>query len=159
MRTCGQCGRAPRANDPMSTLQVLADDPRVALGLATPGTHTVCGECREAATGDPDPYSRPQPPRNVPGTQGDRQAWLVNNLYCPLCRRWAREDEENALGQVGVYYDEFQPPAEGVREGVYMACPECLDRFRPAIFARWKAQGVLSPEYAWPAFQAARSLH
>lgn len=162
MRQCGICGLAPRPNDSMSHRQVLPDDNLVACGVCGPASHLVCGECLEAYFGGPRyAFGDPQPARFIYGTCGDQNAYYINTLWCGICHRYAREGSK--VTTLGLFFDEFQPIPEDIEEikkyslnptgqGVFCCCGDCRERFRPAIYERWKAQGTIKPEMPYSAF-------
>jgi len=152
----------------MRHVQVLPDDSLVACGICFPATHLVCGECLQDYFGGPRyDCGDPCPPKFIYGTCGDQNVFDRNTLWCGICHRYAREGSK--VNTVGLFWDEFQAVPEDIEEirryslnptgeGVFAACDDCRERFKPGIFARWKARGIIDPAFPFEAFTM-ESLH
>lgn len=137
MRICGACRLPLRRDESLATLY-WEGGPRGA------GAYQACGRCVERATGEPAP-----PPRTYPAAPDlHLPPWLH---ICGLCREALFEDE---LG------DRLRLQAEDVGDtdiepGNYSACPRCIERWRPALHARYVRDGIVPPGTPIEALQGA----
>lgn len=131
-RRCGICKRPPRANDPMGEMLVLPTDPHG----DEPGVyHHVCSECLSLYDpAIPDIYSQPCVAVNEVGTFGS----IINNHYCGICKRYAREGE---MSEKHVRLAEADVDGTDIEPGGYMCCRECEQFWAPVILARHQRTG------------------
>ncbi len=119
MRVCGHCGKAPRLDDPMATVSLYADGPTV--------TQTMCRDC-VAVLLDQSP---PVVPVYPVGSN-------VRVKVCGLCRRALREDDTlpHHVRLAAMDIERGGAPGEDLQPGLYSACADCAERWRPFMYQR-----------------------
>jgi hypothetical protein len=154
MRRCSYCQRCPRQDDPMGTMffetasvftvGIGPDSPRTA------GWYECCAECRAKRRNEIHFPRRWEVGEQVPLRQGS-SGQLIH--VCTVCRLALREDEEavairlqpedneewNANFPSAIAWHPIDP-------GVHLACPSCLDYYRPKIHARLVRIGEISAD-------------
>jgi hypothetical protein len=146
-RKCPICQRAPRRHDPMDSLFV-------PLGFKVPsGIYQACWDCSEEVDpGGRAPLEVPFPPPSNPARLTDNMNYCV--FFCGICRTYCRENEQPAAIRIlpkdisgRGHLDLFDDPAEEQDElqpGCYLACPECIDKYRAAIAKRLGRKDALA---------------
>lgn len=148
MRRCGVCHRSPRYDDPLGIVQVEAG-PWTSFVVSTFGnpitagtiTAQACVDCAARLLGQPA-----APPRRYPvGCRLPRKTRYNGDDadidVCGICRTALREDEEPEAMRVSG--DDLYRTGIVAKPGMYMACPRCVEIFRPVIHERLLADGTL----------------
>lgn len=134
MRLCACCQRAPREDDPMSTIFV---DSQVSITVGFGGVSgclMACSPCAAIAKGD----TLPLPKRYMPGERVPQKSSGGDIRVCGVCRRAFFEDDRlhvMRLLSVDIDCDWIAKP------GVHMSCAECLRKYRPKILNRLIREG------------------
>lgn len=126
MRQCGICRRSPRQDDRLDCHHFTAED-------GAPSSAAACRECIAATRGLG--WGDPRYPVEDCPTLG------LPFVVCGVCRLACREGdtgEAMRLAPSDVADTDILP-------GCYLACRDCVARFRPVIWARLRATGVLGP--------------
>lgn len=127
MRVCGTCGKSPRGDDSMQTVQYTGEDG------ATVGA-ICCTPCAATLAG----HAPPKPQRY--GSTQTGYPWRV----CGLCRIALRDDDlSQPIRLAPSDVEGSQQPA-----GCYSACKDCIAHYKPVVHARLKAEGYPVPPLA-----------
>ena len=178
MRICPVCKLAPRKNDPMQAVQVLAGSCLDLLGWPK-GGYEVCRDCARVA--DPDLPPLPAPRKDAEGLALP-EGW--GDWWCSVCRRYMREDDpaasdmrtvrlaaedvvagpwKEAARNIACAAGRGDPDAcaalvdvvkdygEGIQPGAKRCCTPCFERWAPVVLARWAREGVVAPGTPWQA--------
>ena len=125
MSHCPRCKNAIRRDESLSRVQALD------------GWYSACPRCVAELTGTPEPptrtYPQGQPIPREPGSDGDMR-------ICGLCRRALYYDDQNTAMRV-------PENARGIEPGVYAACRECLEEWRPAIRDRLASGDIIPADF------------
>jgi len=116
----------------------------VPLGGGVPsGVYEACWDCAQLY----EPGLRPKPPVPYPPPMNPAQfedEMNYSHFFCGVCKTYCREDEElqcfrilgedlKGFGALPLFDDgEIDP----LPPGCYSACPECISKYKPAIWAR-----------------------
>lgn len=121
MRTCGACRLPLRWDETLRTCLMTAG------GGA--GVYQACPRCCAAADGVDVPAPRKYPPGQVPRHP------LRDDLLpiCGCCREALFENERTVPARL---FAEDLPQGDDTEPGLYLMCPRCLTRYRPAIARR-----------------------
>lgn len=132
MRVCGLCHQTPYPHDPFGELWVHDPDSGITRHYQT------CSECIRQY--DPDRLGVLDVTAAGPPRAGGPVAHLCDNLYCGICRRYAREGSRMHVIRLA---PEDVHDAPDVKPGAYMCCPDCVGRYAFRIWGRLVETGVL----------------
>jgi hypothetical protein len=135
MRTCGLCRKAPRGDDPCGAIFLKGIVSHVEVGWSSPPTGLcfVCNECRCRETGETFTPRRYEAGGYIP----------PGVIVCGICRLAMHEDE--SAEAMRLQPEDVACSNPPLAPGCYLACPACVDHYRPMIHARLVAIGEFAP--------------
>jgi hypothetical protein len=121
--TCPGCNEKRKERDRFGPIQENTPE-------GPSSTYYACSDCVERVTG-----IRPEAPkRNADFPEGTFLCGICDDIFhknAPELRVRVHPDDVNGEGSL--------PLRDGIKPGLYVACPDCVDKYRPRIAARLAA--------------------